>query len=111
MSGIGYGIHVFVCENQRVDGHPRGCCAARGGAQVRVWLKEAMNRHGLMAGNRANGAGCLDYCEQGPCLVVYPEGVWYSAQTREDVEEIVTEHLRDGRIVERLRLEALDADV
>lgn len=108
MSETGYGIHVFVCENERAEGHPRGCCAARDGKLVRVWFKESMSRHGVLAGNRVNRAGCLDYCELGPVVVVYssaaPGGTWYSPKTRAQVEQIVTQHLVGGEPVDELRL-------
>ena len=53
---------------------------------------------------RVNTAGCLDRCDEGPVLVVYPEAVWYSYVDREDIDEIIAEHLENGRIVERLRI-------
>lgn len=110
--GIGYDRHVFVCENERDPEHPRGCCAAKGGAEIRAWFKEAIQarrRAGLPAGSpkvRAQRAGCLDYCEFGPLCVVYPEGVWYRPTSRGDVEEIVERHLFGGTIVERLLVQA-----
>jgi len=96
--------HVFVCENRRPDGSPRGSCAARGGPEVRDALKAELRRRGLADEVRANGAGCLDACEHGPALVVYPEGVWYGGVTPADVAEIVESHLGGGRPVERLRI-------
>lgn len=108
MTETGYGIHVFVCENERAEDHPRGCCAARDGKLVRLWFKEAMSRHEILADNRVNRAGCLDYCEAGPAVVIYsketPGGIWYSPKTRADVDEIVVEHLKNGRAVERLKI-------
>jgi (2Fe-2S) ferredoxin len=53
---------------------------------------------------RVNQAGCLDRCEEGPCIVVYPEAVWYTYVDQSDVDEIIEEHLKNGRIVERLRM-------
>lgn len=53
---------------------------------------------------RINSAGCLDRCELGPCMVVYPEGVWYACHNEKDVDEVIHEHIENGRIVERLRL-------
>jgi (2Fe-2S) ferredoxin len=49
-------------------------------------------------------AGCLDRCDEGPVAVVYPEGVWYTYVDQADVDEIVEEHLLNGRVVERLRI-------
>lgn len=100
----GYERHIFVCENARPDGHPRGCCAARGAAAVRARFRQLVQEHGLASRVRANLAGCLDQCEHGVTLVVYPEGVWYGGVTLEDVDEIFTRHILGGEIVERCRL-------
>ena len=53
---------------------------------------------------RVNNAGCLDRCELGPCMVIYPQGVWYSCKTKEDVDEVISEYLQGGRVVQRLLL-------
>jgi (2Fe-2S) ferredoxin len=53
---------------------------------------------------RINQAGCLDRCEQGPVMVIYPEAVWYTYVDTEDIDEIIREHLQNGRVVERLRI-------
>ncbi len=53
---------------------------------------------------RVNQAGCLDRCEEGPCVVVYPDAVWYTYVDRSDIDEIIEEHVKNGRIVERLRM-------
>lgn len=95
--------HVFVCENRRPDGDPRGCCAAKGGAEVREALKQAAKDRGLKGRVRVNAAGCLDQCAHGVTVVVYPEAVWYGGVTLADVDAIVDEHLVGGRPVERLR--------
>ena len=96
--------HVFVCENRRPDDDPRGCCAAKGSEEIRAALKDEIKRRGLKGAVRANGAGCLDSCADGPSIVVYPGGVWYGHVTLADVPEIVESHLVNGRPVERLRM-------
>ena len=93
--------HVFVCENRRPPGHPKGSCAEAGGPEVREALKAELRRRGLDGQVRANGAGCLDACEHGVTVVVYPEGVWYGHVTLADVDEIFTRHVLQGEIVER----------
>lgn len=98
----GYDLHVFVCENEREPGHPRGCCGRKGSAEIRKRLKQAVAGSGLRGKVRINKAGCLDYCEHGPTVVVYPQGVWYAGVRPEDAEEIFREHLVGGRTVERL---------
>ncbi|MBA2539476.1 MAG: (2Fe-2S) ferredoxin domain-containing protein [Deltaproteobacteria bacterium] len=96
--------HVFVCINERAAGHPRGCCKAKGGIDVRDRLKSELGARGLSKMIRANNSGCLDQCEHGITLVVYPEQVWYGHVTEADIPEIVEEHLIHGRVVERLLL-------
>lgn len=96
--------HVFVCINERSADHPRGSCKAKGGAEVRDALKAALKAKGIGKEIRANNAGCLDQCEQGVTIVVYPEQVWYGHVTLADVEEIVESHLVHGKPVERLLL-------
>ena len=53
---------------------------------------------------RSNHSGCLDQCEHGPTVVVYPEAIWYGFVTLNDVEEIIESHIIGGKPVERLRL-------
>ena len=53
---------------------------------------------------RINSAGCMDRCDEGPVIVVYPEGTWYTYVDEQDLDEIITEHLQNGRVVERLKI-------
>jgi (2Fe-2S) ferredoxin len=94
--------HVFICENQRDASNPKGCCKSKGGDAIRQAFKEQMDKAGLRGRMRCNSAGCLDACEYGPAVVVYPEAVWYTVPTVADAEEIVREHLVGGHVVERL---------
>jgi (2Fe-2S) ferredoxin len=96
--------HVFVCTNERPDGHPKGCCKAKGGNEVRDELKKALGERGLKKLVRANNAGCLDQCEHGVTVVVYPEQVWYGHVTVEDIPELIEKHLIGGEVVERLMI-------
>ena len=98
--------HVFVCLNDRGPGHPRGSCAQKGSEALHHAFKEALKARGLDVDIRANKAGCLDNCERGCSVVVYPDGVWYGHVTARDVDEIVEKHLVRGEPVERLRLYA-----
>lgn len=102
-----YRLHVFLCTNRRPDGHPRGSCAAKRSESLRDYLKARAKELGL-ADVRINSAGCLDRCELGPVMVIYPEGVWYSFQTAEDVEEVLQTHLVKGGRVDRLLLQPED---
>jgi (2Fe-2S) ferredoxin len=99
-----YDAHVFCCTNRRPAGHPRGSCADKGSEDLRDYMKNRAKELGLKK-VRINSAGCLDRCELGPTVVIYPEGVWYSAPTKEDIDEILQKHLIEGGRVERLMLQ------
>ncbi|MGE3275359.1 MAG: ferredoxin [Vicinamibacterales bacterium] len=96
--------HVFICGNQRPEGHPRGCCDPAASDHLQKAFKKALAERGLNRSIRANKAGCLDQCEHGPTVVVYPDAVWYGGVTEADIPEIIEEHLVHGRPVARLRL-------
>ncbi len=96
--------HIFICGNQRPEGHPRGCCDPAGQAALQKTFKQKLAERGLKGKVRANQAGCLDQCEHGPNLVIYPEAVWYGGVTLDDVDEIIDSHIVGGKVVERLRL-------
>lgn len=97
-----YQRHVFVCTNRRPEGHPKGCCATKGGEEVRAAFKAELEKRGIKGRMRANAAGCLDTCPFGTSVVIYPDGVWYGGVKVEDVATIVEEHLLGGRPVHRL---------
>lgn len=95
--------HAFFCCNQREAGET--CCNNHGASDLLAYAKDRAKALGV-DGNRVrlNKAGCLGRCDAGPLIVVYPEAVWYTYVDREDIDEIVSEHLRHGRIVERLKV-------
>lgn len=99
-----YQRHVFVCINERAPDNPRGCCKGKGSVQVRDALKSALAQRGLKGVVRANNAGCLDQCEHGVTMVVYPEQVWYGGVTVDDVNEIIEKHILGGEYVQRLMI-------
>lgn len=96
--------HVFFCCNQREPG--KGCCNDHGASALRDYAKQRVKALDLAGEDkvRINQAGCLDRCDAGPVMVVYPEAVWYTYVDQEDVEEIIQEHLINGRVVERLKV-------
>lgn len=104
MSESYYRYHVFFCINQREGGQP--CCADKGAVALRDYAKARIKALKLDGRGqvRINQAGCMDRCGQGPTIVVYPEGVWYSYAGQSDIDEIIEEHLRHGRPVARLRI-------
>lgn len=101
-----YRHHVFICENQR-DGEP--CCKNASPVENPVkCMRECLKQRGMHGKGRVrvNRAGCFDRCNEGPVLVVYPDGVWYRYQSADDLREIACKHLQDGDIVRRLQLPA-----
>ena len=93
--------HVFVCTNQRKEGERKSCGEECGMELVRTF-KKVLKEKGLKGTIRAQRAGCLDACDFGPSVVVYPEGIYYGGVQPEDVNEIVQEHLISNRPVKRL---------
>ncbi len=100
-----YKYHIFFCTNRRENGS-RPCCQNHDAERMRKHAKARVKEAGLAGpgGVRVNKAGCMDRCEEGPTVVVYPEGIWYTYDDEEDIDEIVDEHLLHGRVVERLRM-------
>ena len=99
-----YQHHIFFCTNLREDGS--ACCQRFDALEVRNYAKARIKELGLSGEGkiRINTAGCLDRCAEGPVLVVYPEDVWYTYIDKDDIDEIIDEHLINGRVVERLRI-------
>jgi (2Fe-2S) ferredoxin len=93
--------HVFVCCNQRPPGG-RCCCDPEGNEKLRDCFKKEIKRRGLAPLVRANKSGCLDQCELGPTVVIYPQGIWYGGVKLEDVPRIVEETIIGGRVLEEL---------
>lgn len=93
--------HVFCCFQQRPPGHPKGSCGTSGGGPLWERLGAAIEGRRLQRVAMA-GTGCLGFCNVGPLMVVYPEGVWYRPRTPEDIDEIVQSHFVEGRPVDRL---------
>jgi len=99
-----YRYHMFFCTNVRDDGRP--CCQDHDAREMRDYTKARVKGLGLngVNGVRVNTAGCMDRCSEGPVLVVYPEGVWYTYADQGDIDEIIDQHLIHGRPVTRLML-------
>lgn len=99
-----YAKHVFFCINEREA--PSVCCAGCGANEVQAYAKERIkslkkNGPGKI---RINRAGCLDRCDEGPVMVVYPEAIWYRYVDKSDIDEIIEKHLIGNQPVERLRI-------
>lgn len=98
--------HIFVCCNQREPGHRRGCCDPDGSEALRDLFKTEVAKRKLGPLVRANKAGCLEQCELGPTVVIYPQGIWYGHVQPSDVARILDETVIGGRILEDLLIPA-----
>ncbi len=100
-----FDFHVFVCANRRPDGHPKGSCGTKGSERLRDYMK-ARAKELQIPRIRINSAGCLDRCEYGPCLVIYPQGVWYRVNNESDVDAVLQRHVIEGGRAEELLIGA-----
>ncbi|WP_127475358.1 (2Fe-2S) ferredoxin domain-containing protein [Sulfurivermis fontis] len=98
-----YKHHVFFCTNQREG---KACCQDHNAQALRDYAKDKVKQLGLAGpgGVRINSAGCLDRCSEGPVIVIYPQETWYTYVDREDIDEIIEQHLQHDRVVERLKI-------
>lgn len=92
-----YRHHVMLCCGKQ--------CEPEEDRALFQYLKQRIAEEGLESGEaavRANRAGCLGVCEQGPIMVVHPDGVWYYNLNRVNIDQIIEEHFKQGKIVESL---------
>ena len=96
--------HIFICSNQRSPGHRRGCCDPCGTEELRNAFKVAVKKRELKPLVRANNAGCLEQCEHGPVVCIYPQGIFYGGVKLQDVDRILDETVVGGKILEDLQI-------
>lgn len=97
-----YKRHIFACHTQRPPTHPRGSCGVRGAQELWNRMAAKIESERLAAEIGFTASGCLGFCQAGPLMVIYPEGIWYQPRTPDDIDEIVETHLKRGELVERL---------
>ena len=97
-----YNKHIFICINERNKDNPKGDCKRCGGMDIRLKFVQLINEHDLKGKVRANKSGCLDACEMGASVVIYPANQWYVKVTPDDVEEIFETSVLGNGVVERL---------
>lgn len=102
-----YRYQMFFCINQKAEA--KACCANHQAQAMRDYAKSKLKKLGLhhVGACRANTTSCLGRCDEGPILVIYPEGVWYSYKTHHDIDLIIEQHIIHGQPVEQLLLSSL----
>lgn len=98
-----YKKHIFICTNQRAADAPRKSCGESHGLEIVDAFRKKLKEKKLNFPIRAQKSGCLDICDFGQTIVIYPEGVFYVGVELADVDEIIEEHILNDRVVERLR--------
>ena len=98
--------HVFICTQNRPQGHPRGSCGAKGCVSVMEEFMNQIQSRNLFEKIGLTNTGCMGPCMFGTNVLVYPEGVMYGNVTKDDVATIIDEHLLGGKPVEALKVPA-----
>lgn len=89
-----YKAHIFVCVDS--------CCREKDSERIFDVLSEELKRRGFSNDVLISRCGCLDQCESGPMLIIYPDGTWYHNLTKDDISRIVEEHIIKGNILSDL---------
>jgi len=98
-----YDFHIFVCSNQKAEG--KKCCTEAFGTEAVLQLRQKVKEANLPLRIRVQKSGCLDVCQQGPALAIYPEGTFYGNLNLEMLDDIVETHIRKGEIISDYLLE------
>jgi (2Fe-2S) ferredoxin len=100
MNKIDY--HLLVCASFRVQGEPKGVCHKKGSVSLLQYLETEINDRGI-PGVAVSSTGCLKYCDKGPVMVVYPQGVWYQ-EVNESLIDTVLDGMENGKLPESGRM-------
>ena len=100
-----YDKHIFICINQRAPGSERRSCGEAHGLEIVDAFKKKLKEKKLPLKIRAQKTGCLDICNYGQTLVIYPEGTFYVGVELTDIDEIIEEHIVNNKPVKRLLLD------
>ncbi|HEX9809454.1 MAG TPA: (2Fe-2S) ferredoxin domain-containing protein [Alphaproteobacteria bacterium] len=99
-----YDPHIFICTEEKSCRAGASCCGQQGTAELLGYMKATAKARGI-DNIRVNRSTCLERCEQGPVMVLYPEGIWYSFRSQRDIDEIIDKHLVRGGRAERLMVD------
>lgn len=98
--------HVFICTQNRPQGHPRGSCTANGCVDVMNEFINEIQVRNLFEKIALTNTGCMGPCHMGSSVLVYPEGIMYGRVTKGDVKTIIDQHLLGGTPVDALKMPA-----
>jgi (2Fe-2S) ferredoxin len=96
--------HIFVCSSSRMTGQMKGVCIQQESASIINLFIEEVQERGLDGDVMVTNTGCLQICDKGPIVIVYPDNVWYGKVSPDDVEEIMDSHIEGGEVVKRLEI-------
>ena len=96
--------HIFVCINERPEGHPKGSCMSQNPLPLLDVFRNKIEAEDLWGSIKLTRSMCMGPCHKGPVVVVYPEGVWYGNVKPEDAEAIFETHIKGGTVLEHLRI-------
>jgi len=96
--------HIFVCSSSRMTGQMKGVCIQQESASIINLFIEEVQERGLDGNVMVTNTGCLQICDKGPIVIVYPDNVWYGKVSPDDVEEIMDSHIEGGEVVKRLEI-------
>ncbi len=94
--------HIFVCNSFRVGGEPQGVCHQKGSQNLLAMLQEEVADRGIDA--MVTATSCMNICEKGPVLVIYPGEWWYTEVTEESLEAIL-DALEEGQPADALLMQ------
>ncbi len=94
--------HILVCASFRVQGESKGVCYKRDAPALLSYLETELSDRG-MDDVMVSSTGCMNRCEKGPLMVIYPEGSWYGEVNEEKIDEIL-DALKDGKEATELLL-------
>lgn len=100
-----YDKHIFICVNQRKPEAARKSCGEAHGLTLVDGIKKELASKGITGKIRVQKAGCLDICDFGPTLVVYPQGTFYVNVQVDDIPELVQKEFVENQRLERLVLQ------
>ena len=87
-AAVPYRRTIFVCANTREEGRPACANPGRGGEKLCEHLKNEVKKAGLKGKIRVARTGCLDLCEKGPNIFIYPDNIWLSGIQEQNLPQI-----------------------